>query len=263
MARQARNTSQSGVFHVMMRGINRQNIFEDKEDYYQFINILDRMKTRYDDAGNICGTNCTYYAYCLMSNHFHLLIKEGGEPIAKTMQRIAASYVYYYNNKYARDGHLFRDRYRSEPVNDMAYFITLLRYIHQNPVKAGMVKNVANYEFSSYKEYSGEIDPEYMICNPNIVLKRLPFEQLNDFFNDMLPDDVSCIETETTERVGLSDNRVWTIIREKTGVSNTSAFQQLDDEAKKDTLRYLKKKGASLRQLQRLTGISKSLIHRL
>ncbi len=93
---------------------------------------LDRMRVRYDEEGTPCGSNCTYYAYCLMSNHFHLLIREREEKVGETIKRIASSYVYYYNRKYGRDGHLFKERFKSEPCNDMDYFVTLLRYIHQN-----------------------------------------------------------------------------------------------------------------------------------
>ena len=89
---------------------------------------------------NIRHWNYTLYAYCLMSNHIHLLIREREDEIGMAIKRIASSYVYYYNHKYSRDGHLFRERFKSEPVNDMAYFVILLRYIHQNPVKAGMEK---------------------------------------------------------------------------------------------------------------------------
>ena len=106
MPRQARQASGTGIYHVMMRGINHQNIFEEQEDYYQFIATFDRMRVHYDEDGSPSGINCTYYAYCLMSNHFHLL---------------AGSYVYYYNRKYGRDGHLFKERFKSEPVNDMSY----------------------------------------------------------------------------------------------------------------------------------------------
>ena len=90
----------------MMHGINHQTVFEDEEDNYQFVNTLDRMRVRYDDEGTPCGSNCTYYAYCLMSNHFHLLIRERKEKVGETIKRIASSYVYYYNRKYGRDGHL-------------------------------------------------------------------------------------------------------------------------------------------------------------
>ena len=86
------------------------------------------------------GCNYILYAYCLMSNHIHLLIRERKDTIGMAIKRIASSYVYYYNHKYSRDGHLFRERFKSETVNDMAYFLALLRYIHQNPVKVGMVR---------------------------------------------------------------------------------------------------------------------------
>ena len=84
MARQARKESSTGIFHVMMRGINHQNIFEEPEDYYQFIATLDRMRVHYDEEGSPSGINCTYYAYCLMSNHFHLLIREREERVGVT-----------------------------------------------------------------------------------------------------------------------------------------------------------------------------------
>jgi REP element-mobilizing transposase RayT len=74
-----------------------------------------------------------------------MLIREREEPVGDTIKRIASSYVYYYNRKYGRDGHLFKERFKSEPVNDIEYFTTLLRYIHQNPVKAGIVTEVKDY----------------------------------------------------------------------------------------------------------------------
>ena len=99
MPRQPRVTSETEIYHVMMRGINHQNVFEEPEDFYQFINILDRMRTQYDDEGNFCGTNCIYYAYCLMSNYFHLLIRERDEKVGDTIKRIAGAYVYCYSDQ--------------------------------------------------------------------------------------------------------------------------------------------------------------------
>jgi len=165
MARLARKPSESGIYHVIMRGVNHQNIYDDSEDYYKFISFLDRFRFRYDDKGIPCGTNCTYYAYCLMSNHCHLLIQQEEESVGETIKRISVAYAYYYNNKYGRDGHLFMERFRSEPVNDLTYFNTLLRYIHQNPVKGGIVKRVDQYEYSSWGEYTSEIPTVLQICN--------------------------------------------------------------------------------------------------
>ena len=263
MPRQARQESGTGIFHVMMRGINHQNIFEDEEDYYQFIATLDRMRFRYDEDGKPEGSNCTYYAYSLMSNHFHLLIREREESVGETIKRIASSYVYYYNRKYGRDGHLFKERFKSEPVNDMAYFTTLLRYIHQNPVKAGIVNEVKDYEFSSWGEYTGTVEPVFQICDTNTVLRRLPLNQLNDLMNEMLPEDIRCIDIEDPSRSRPSDDQVWQMIIEMVGVTNSSAFQKLEDGSKRMVLKELKARGASHRQLERLTGVGRGLIQKL
>ena len=264
MPRQPRKPSGTGIYHVMMRGINHQNIFEDEEDYYQFISILDKMRIHYDEIGNPCGTNYTLYAYCLMSNHFHLLIFEREESVGESIKRIATSYVYQFNNKYGRDGHLFKERFKSEPVNDMTYFTTLLRYIHQNPVKAGIVSKVKDYEYSSWGEYLGTVDPAFKICNTQAILKRIPFNNLNDWVNDPLPDDFTSLDSENEQpKFRLSDDQVWRLIKEKTGTTNSSAFQHLTDEVKRAVLKELKGRGASHRQLERLTGIGRGLIQKL
>ena len=239
------------------------NIFEDEEDNYQFINTLDRMRVRYDDEGNPNGSNCTYYAYCLMSNHFHLLIREREESVGETVKRIASSYVYYYNRKYGRDGHLFKERFKSEPVNDMAYFTVLLRYIHQNPVKAGIVERVKDYEYSSWGEFDGTVEPVFQICDTRTVLNRIPFKELEEWVNDPLDDDIQCLEIEKKVYSKPSDDQVWLQIKEQTGATNSAAFQQLADEIKRNILRELKDSGASHRQLERLTGVGRGLIQKL
>ena len=240
MPRQPRTSSGTGIYHVMMRGINHQTIFEDEEDNYQFINTLDRMRVRYDDEGNACGRNCCYYAYCLMGNHFHLLIREREESVGETIKRIASSYVYYYNRKYGRDGHLFKERFKSEPVNDMAYFTVLLRYIHQNPVKAGIVENVKDYEFSSWGEYDGTVEPVFQICDTQTVLNRIPYKELEEWVNDPLDDDVQCLEIEKKVFSKPSDDQVWLMIKEQTGATSSTTFQQLADEIKRSILKQLK-----------------------
>lgn len=261
MARQPRKPSDTGIHHVMMRGINHQNIFFEEEDYYQFITTLDRMRYRYNDKGYPCGTNCSYYAYCLMSNHFHLLIRERDESVGETIKRIASSYVYYYNRKYGRDGHLFKERFRSEPVNDMAYFTTLLRYIHQNPVKAGIVEKVKDYDYSSWGEFDGTVDPVFHICDVKTVLNRIPFDELEIWVNEQLPDDFISLDDDNEKpKFRLSDDQVWNQIINLTKVTSPTAFQLLDKDQMHEALRELRLQGASVRQLERLTGISRGII---
>ena len=145
MPRKAREKSQSGIYHIIMRGINRQDIFEDEEDYKKLKQTLKQYKEK---------SGYEIYAYCFMSNHVHLLIKVGKEPLEQIMRRVCGSYVYWYNQKYGRVGNLFQDRFKSEPVENDSYLLTVLRYIHQNPTKIG---GSIEYVWSSYKEYLGEV----------------------------------------------------------------------------------------------------------
>ena len=146
MPRQPREKSESGIYHIMLRGINQQVIFEDYEDYSKFIETIETYKA---------VSEYKVFAYCLMSNHIHILLKVEKEGLDLIMKRIAGSYVYWYNWKYYRKGHLFQDRFKSEPVEDDEYFLTVLRYIHQNPIKAGITKTIDDYKFSSYNSSRG------------------------------------------------------------------------------------------------------------
>ena len=100
----------------MVRGINQQNIFVEDNDYLKYIDTLREYKKE---------IAFELYAYCLMGNHLHLLIKEGNEEIGNTMRRIGVSYAYWYNRQYDRSGHLFQGRFKSEPVEDDTYLSKL------------------------------------------------------------------------------------------------------------------------------------------
>lgn len=118
MPRTVREKSNTGVYHAILRGINRQTIFEDEEDATKFVETLGECRKK---------SEFRLYAYCLMGNHAHFLVKEGKEDLGVTVKRVGASYVYWYNRKYGRCGHLFQDRYKSEPVEDDKYFLAVLR----------------------------------------------------------------------------------------------------------------------------------------
>lgn len=264
MPRKARNTTSTGIYHVMMRGINHQVIFEDEEDNRFFLDCLFRMGFINDDDGTPIAQGCTYYAYCLMGNHFHLLIREREETIAQTLKRIADAYVYYYNRKYRRSGHLFKERFRSEPVNDMDYFTTLLCYIHQNPVKAGIVNNAKDYAYSSWREYTGEVFPQARICHIEAVLRRMPFEELNELVNIPLPEKMGIIDIEDeVVRHRLSEEQVKQLLAMYSQTTSATEFQQLGRPRQSEIINLLRKQGASIRQLERLTGLSRGLITRL
>jgi len=143
MPRQARVLSRSKVYHIMLRGNDRQKIFLDEDDKNKIIAILSDKKR--NEAFFI-------YAFCVMDNHIHLIIKEGGDGLSRAMKRIATSYAFHFNKKYRRIGHVFQDRYKSENIEDDSYLLSAIRYIHQNPLKAGL-SSIDGYCWSSYGEY--------------------------------------------------------------------------------------------------------------
>lgn len=246
MPRQARQLSASGIYHIMLRGINRQNIFEDEEDKDRFLQTLSHYKT-------VSGYQL--YAYCLMSNHVHLLLKPEIESLDTILKRIAGSYVYWFNWKYKRSGHLFQDRFKSEPVNDDNYFLTVLRYIHQNPVKSGLCKGVADYRYSSYRAYLGESG----IVDTAVCLEMITAEQFIEFNNEY--SNEVCLDLEENP-FRLTDEEAKRILQKISKCRNATEFQSLDLAKRQECLKHCRAKGISIRQLSRLTGISFGIIRK-
>lgn len=245
MPRQARKKSESGIYHIMLRGINRQQIFEDEEDYVRFLETLQKYKTQ-----------CEYelYAYCLMGNHIHLLMKEGKEDLTQIFKRLAGSYVYWYNWKYHRCGHLFQDRFKSEPVETDEYFLAVLRYIHQNPVKAMLCHSAEEYSYSSMREYlsgTGLADTEF-------ALSMISKEQLVDFHREENADQ--CLDISENDR--MTDEEARILMRKISKCDNTTDFQLLDKQSRSLHIQKLHENGVSIRQISRLTGVSKKVIER-
>ncbi len=195
MPRKARIKSESGIYHIMLRGINQQQIFQDSEDCEKFLQIL-------KDCKEI--SEFKIYAYCLMGNHIHLLIQVVSEQIEQVMKRITTRFVYWYNIKYQRIGHLFQDRFKSEPVENEPYFMTVVRYIHQNPIKAGFCKNVRDYEYSSYKSFFDNSD----LVDKNFVFGIIPIE-LFENFNTKITND-KCLEIENKPIIRVTDEQAKT-----------------------------------------------------
>ena len=151
MPRTAREKSQTGIYHVMLRGIDKRDLFLNKLDYQKFIDYMQKAKENIEFK---------VYAYCLMTNHIHILIKTQTQTQTQTqteigdiVRRITVGYAQYHNIQNGRTGHLFQNRFRSEAIENDVYFLAVLRYIHQNPLKAGIVTNIEDYKWSSFNAY--------------------------------------------------------------------------------------------------------------
>ena len=249
MSRDARKISSTGIYHVLLRGINRQDIFEDADDKDAFLRILSEVK-------ETSGINV--YCYCLMDNHVHLLIRQGLEPLAQSMKRIAVRYVLWFNAKHERTGHLFQDRFRSEPVEDDGYLLAALRYICQNPLKAHLCKNAGDYPYSSSREYLGLSQG---ITDTRVVLDMLSpgFQKQADPFLEFITiaQDGCFLEDGAARR---TDSEMRAVMQDMCDTLNTPSFQALDAFQRDRCLRRLKEEGFSIRQISRITGVSVGVV---
>lgn len=244
MSRIARLISDTGYYHVVNRGVGRQNIFMVNHDRVVFLKLLDRI---------IREENCVLIAYCLMDNHVHLLIRtEHG--LERPMHRIFTNYALYYNKKYLRSGHLFQGRFRSEPIMDDCQLLAAVRYIHNNPQKAGICRR-EDYFWSSWKEYWNT----GTLIDPAIVLKMCGGKEGFLAFSRIDSDD---------QFLEISNAAIWTdqtaaeMICQMFSLRNASELQGMEMHARLRALRKIKSKGISIRQIERLTGINRGTISR-
>lgn len=242
MARKPRAQSKTGIHHVMLRGINKQIIFHDKEDSYKFLKILSSAKEKLD---------FDIFAYCIMNNHVHLLIKEKENTIGQIIGTIASKFATWYNAKYERVGYLFQDRFKSEAVETNEYFLTVIRYIHQNPVKAALCKTVGEYEFSSYNEY---LSTPFLI-NKDFVFECTNMQSFLALHTNIIDDD--CLEMKEESNIRITDEKSQFIFEKYTGCKNEAEFLRLPETQKQNNIHELYKLGLSIRQICLLTGITK------
>jgi len=178
MARKLRIHYVGAIYHVICRGNNREFIFEKNYEKEKYVELLIRYKKRY---------HFKIYAYCIMGNHAHMLIEVGETPLSKIMQGIQQVYTYYYNKKSNRSGHVFEQRYKATPCNKDNYLLSLIRYIHQNPVRAGMTEGL-KYPYSSHINYisdnaDGLVDIGFPLGLFGSSLKH-QLEEYNDFMGE-------------------------------------------------------------------------------
>jgi len=154
------------VYHITARGNRRNDIFKDEEDFIVYIDLIKNSLQYYKDKFQLI-------CFCLMDNHIHLMIETTDMHIKYLIGRINSIYAKYFNKKHNYIGHLYQDRYFTEPIESDSQILETSRYIHMNPVRANMVQKPENYKWSSYKYYVG-IEEENLIQSDKIL----------DYFNE-------------------------------------------------------------------------------
>lgn len=149
MPRQARLDVPGALHHIMVRGMNKSAIFNDDQDKARFLERL---------GDTITEGQCTAYAWTLMSNHVHILFKSGKDGISSVMRKLLTWYAQYYNRRHKRTGHLFENRYKSILCDEDTYLLALVRYIHLNPIRSGIVRTIEEldrYSWSGHRTIIG------------------------------------------------------------------------------------------------------------
>lgn len=238
--RKKREYSERGFYHVVIRGVNKQNIFFDDNDKILFINLLKKYGIK---------LKIRIHAYCLMDNHVHLELEDLEHNLSVFMQSICSIYARSFNRKYDRIGHLFQDRFASEIINNTKHFLTVFRYIMQNHKKAGLSSQI-QFRWNSYTHYS--------ISNTFVYKEFLLeyFGSLTNIYRFLLKEsDENCLEIELRP----SEKEMDTIekIKKLLKTENPLIPPDLPRNQIEKKIRLLKENGFSIRTISRITGISK------
>lgn len=248
MPRQPRQLAETGIYHVMLRGVNRDAVFLEDADYARFLLALGRTR---DLSG------CVVLAYCLMVNHVHLILRTGEEPIGQVVKRLGIRYARWFNDKYGRVGHLFQDRFLSIPVETDAHLVTLVRYVWNNPVEAGLVARPWQYAWSSRRF----LDDGSELVDHTELARVLPPGALSDLADAPSRAEPAFDPPGWTAR-GTTDD-VRRLLRRIGGVSRPEEFARLDLPTRRRLIRELRTRSTSYAVIAAVVGMSASAVRRL
>lgn len=238
MPRTRRILSNTRLYHVTFRGINKQDIFLEESDYQKFLDILTNKKKI---------MKFRIYAYCLMTNHAHLLIEEKNlGDISVILKRCLISYVQYFNKKYERCGKLITDRYFSNPIEFDKYLFNVIRYIHQNPIEVGFE---LNYKWSSFREYKKNIS---VITDTYIILNTFDHKSFCKFH-----EEIETNKFEPNNQLKKSDKELIQYCKQNWNLEPIQLKTLPEQKIQQIIIDLIYKNNFSMRQLTRSTQISK------
>lgn len=186
MPRFPRNYIKTSFFHIMTQGINKSYIFSKEDDIKYYISSMYKLKEEHE---------VKIISYCIMNNHAHILIETNTlKELSKYMQRLNTKYAKYYNKKYNRVGYVFRDRYKSEGIYSDEHLYNCIKYIYDNPVKAGICKKPEDYAYSNYKKIDIELNENYRFIDVDEENKITIDKYIKGFLNnDINPNDTKML----------------------------------------------------------------------
>ena len=247
MPRKPRERAASGYYHVTVRGNGQQTLFEDDSDREAFVAMAR------DAFGK---TSARVVAWCLMGNHAHLLIDDSEDELSQAMGSLCGRFAMRYNHRNGHVGHVFQGRFGSVPIIDDAQLLAAIRYVHDNPVRAGMCTGPGEYRWSSYHEYAGEPGP--VLSDTTVVLDMLGGPE--GFMSFMAQSNPGNYRPSLGHRP--TDEEAARFARELLDGVSPAEVMGFDKARRDEALRILHDAGLSLRQIQRMTGIGMFIINK-
>lgn len=247
MPRQARKFSATGFYHIVCAGAERQNLFHDDEDYQCMLLNLYRLKM---------DMKFELHAYSLMPNRMHLLIKEKKtEDISLIMKRLMTRFAIFYNRKYQRNGSIMTNRYKSEPVSLDTQYMAILQYVHQSPLKARLVNKMDDYQYCSYQEYVHGGDLAETAFSIALVGQR----EWNRLHSAAALEATTALDV--SGRYLLDDAEIRRKIVHCSGGHAPEEIREWPKDERNALLKLLREQEKlSIRQIERVTGISRGII---
>lgn len=256
MPRYARKRSDTLIYHIMLRGNNREKIFIDDEDKLKIIGTLERKKR---------NNEYNLYAYCVMDNHIHLVVKEGEEQIGSIIKRVAGSYSNYFNKKYQRIGHVFQERYKSEPIEDESYLLSCIRYIHQNPFKSN-ISTIERYQWSSYKDYIRQ-DNTIIDAGDILAIISSSKEKALAHFTKINQEATNEVFIDLEEEKEISEINVAEFINSyltQSNIKKEDLKNRMNKSKREELVRLLLvKSNFSLRGIADITGLNREIVRKI
>ena len=275
-----REKSSTGIYHVLAQGAGNHELFLDDEDYQVFVEYLARlMKEAWAEDDDPDRPYFHTYAYCLTPKQFRLIVKEEKYQVSAIMQSISQLYSRYFSSKYGSYGPLYRRRYYSEPINDEIQLETAMRYVHQEPRRQGLIleeqrieritrketsgADLDEYPYSSWHEYVGLGSDLPSVCEKPDACHNLTTEEWRELLSKPLPEGTKCLEPKEYRAPKPTETQVLSMIRLMTTATTWDEFKTIPRDEKLKTIKQLLQNGASIRQMEKLTGIGRGIIQNL
>ena len=256
MANKPRALSEFDFYHVMTRGVGRMVLFEDAEDCMRYLGAVVRYSADLD---------MDIYAWCLMDNHVHMVVRAAMPVLSGFMRKLDTWHARYFNDKYDHVGHVYQNSFKSVAIHGEVQLLEAIRYVNRNPIVAGLVASCLEYPWSGYRECLGvPVLRKGFVCDAEKALGLFGSQDAFTQFHAQEGDDEADGLPADADAMGLGrDERARSVIEDELGCEVAHALGSLPRPRRNECLKRLKGKGVSVRQVERICGVSRGVVQRV